>query len=126
MDQTKLLKVLKLEYTSDIRVVYKAAKRYAREVHPDQNPDKKPQWLEFEIAYNVIKKLSDEDTTAWSNHVNTALLFVNLKINAITNISPFQLFFNRDYAHPVKSILSKPHSWDDITNWIRILDNTSG
>jgi len=61
MDQNKLLKVLKLEYTSDIRVVYKAAKRYAREVHPDQNPDKKHLWLEFEIAYNVIKKLSDSD-----------------------------------------------------------------
>ena len=59
MDQTKLLKVLKLEYTSDIRVVYKAAKRYAMEVHPDKDPDKEPLWLEFEIAYNVIKKLSD-------------------------------------------------------------------
>jgi hypothetical protein len=59
VEQSKLLKVLKLEYTSDIRVVYKAAKRYARDVHPDQNPDKKHLWLEFEIAYNVIKRLSD-------------------------------------------------------------------
>lgn len=63
MEQSKLLKVLKLEYTSDIRVVYKAAKRYARDVHPDQNPDKKHLWLEFEIAYNVIKRLNDSGLT---------------------------------------------------------------
>ena len=59
MEQSKLLKILNLEYTSDIRVVYKAAKKYAIKVHPDQDPDKKYLWLEFEIAYNVIRKLSD-------------------------------------------------------------------
>ncbi len=59
MEQSKLLKVLQIEYTSDIRQIYKAAKRYAKDVHPDQNPDKKHLWLEFEIAYDVIKRLSD-------------------------------------------------------------------
>ncbi len=28
-------------------------------MHPDQNPDKIDKWIEFEIAYNIIKKLSD-------------------------------------------------------------------
>ena len=59
MEQSKLLKILNLKHTSDIRVVYKAAKKYALKVHPDKDPDKEYLWLEFEIAYNVIKKLSD-------------------------------------------------------------------
>jgi hypothetical protein len=59
MEKSKLLKVLEIEYTEDIKVVYSAAKKYARKVHPDQNPDMKQQWLEFELAYNVIKRMSD-------------------------------------------------------------------
>ena len=59
MEKSKLLKILGIEYTEDIKVVYSAAKKYARKVHPDQNPDKKLQWLEFELAYNVIKRMSD-------------------------------------------------------------------
>lgn len=58
MDKEKLFEVLGIAATHDIKIIYSAAKKYARTIHPDFYPEKMNDWLEFEPAYNEIKRLS--------------------------------------------------------------------
>lgn len=79
----------------------------------------------IKTIYSVIKKLCAEDTTDWANHIQQALLMVNLKINAFTNLSPFQLFFNRDYAASDGTEVPAKHTQEDLAKWIDTLNTTS-
>lgn len=52
-----LVVLLDLPPNSEITDVYSKARRYAKSVHSDANPDKHSEWMRFEPAWDVIKKL---------------------------------------------------------------------
>ena len=79
----------------------------------------------IKTIYAVIKKMCGEDTTNWASHINQALLMVNLKVNSFTNLSPFQLFFNRDYAASDDTEVPKKHTQEDTLKWMETLATTS-
>lgn len=52
-----LVEILELPPNCEISDVYSKARRYAKNVHSDAHPDKHLEWMRFEPAWDVIKKL---------------------------------------------------------------------
>ena len=80
----------------------------------------------IKTIFTVIKKLCKGDTTSWHMHVPAALIMINLKIAKHTSLSPFQLFYGRDFAaQDSKETTSLTRKQEDIDKWIDILTSSS-
>jgi hypothetical protein len=47
---------LNIQATDDMNIILAKARKYAFSIHPDRNPNYLKQWLEFEKAWDYIKK----------------------------------------------------------------------
>lgn len=56
-----LVSLLNLPLNCEMKDVYIKARRYAKEVHSDSNPEKHTQWMQFEAAWDVIKRLHSQN-----------------------------------------------------------------
>jgi len=55
VDRIRFFKLLKIEETDDIQIIYRAARRLAYKIHPDANSTSTKQWGEFEPFWDAIR-----------------------------------------------------------------------
>ena len=75
----------------------------------------------------MIKKISGNNTADWHYYLHTALMHVNLKISKHTHISPFNAFYNRNFASTdnVEVEPLRACSEEEVLRWSEILATTT-
>lgn len=59
MHKSKLIRILNIQATDDMNIILAKARKYAFSIHPDRNPNYLKQWLEFEKAWDILKRIKD-------------------------------------------------------------------